>query len=512
QVNLDDNTTCTPAQPPDNVTINGQTINYTCGRSIEGLIGDFNTTNPLWTIDKVILQQNTSTPAVQERKTENVTGVLTQNASPAVQATSITLPDGSVCQFSGTGATLTFNGQRATYNCGTTPSGGTSVILGNPTQQNGTWVIQQAVLAPASGGGFTQQSSQTINMIIAHVDLVDGSTCAFAGTGATLAINGQRVNYTCGSPNVALIGDFNTSQPLWTANRVNWTGTPAAVTVTSQDTPGIANAAGQSTTAPQPGPQPTPQPGPGQPAPPQTRDGRYFAETNFRVSNDAFWNYFQSRGGTDTFGFPVSRQFGFLGCQVQIFQRSIMQQCGDNAAVALLNLLDPELFPYTMVNGSTFPPADDAIKNKTPIPGSPGYDQAINQFVTDTAPNTFEGLPVSFGQTFNDTGGLEIWGAPISNPAYDPANHQFVYQRFQRGIMHFAVGQGTRGILLADYLKSIMLGPTLAAKYGANLPDDLKSQAQGSAQFAQYCPDQPGWLCRPAALPGSDLTFAFESG
>jgi hypothetical protein len=132
--------------------------------------------------------------------------------------------------------------------------------------------------------------------------------------------------------------------------------------------------------------------------------------------------------------------------------------------------------------------------------------------VTDTAPNTFEGLPVSFGQTFNDTGGLEIWGAPISNPAYDPANHQFVYQRFQRGIMHFAVGQGTRGILLADYLKSIMLGPTLAAKYGANLPDDLKSQAQGSAQFAQYCPDQPGWLCRPAALPGSDLTFAFESG
>jgi hypothetical protein len=197
---------------------------------------------------------------------------------------------------------------------------------------------------------------------------------------------------------------------------------------------------------------------------------------------------------------------------VQIFQRSIMQQCGDNAAVALLNLLDPDLFPYTMVNGSTFPPADDAIKARTPIPGTPGYDQAIIQFVNDTAPNTFDGLPVAFADTFNDTGGLEIWGAPISNPAYDPANHQFVYQRFQRGIMHFAVGQGTRGILLADFLKSIMLGPTLASKYGANLPADLNAQAQGSNKYSQYCPGQAGWLCRPADLPGTDLTYAFESG
>ena len=54
--------------------------------------------------------------------------------------------------------------------------------------------------------------------------------------------------------------------------------------------------------------------------------------------------------------------FGFLGCPVQIFQRSIMQQCGNNAPVALLNLLDPGLFPYTRVNGSVFPRPDDAIK------------------------------------------------------------------------------------------------------------------------------------------------------
>jgi hypothetical protein len=122
-------------------------------------------------------------------------------------------------------------------------------------------------------------------------------------------------------------------------------------------------------------------------APPQVRDGRYFPETNFRVANDAFWNYFQSRGALDTFGFPVSRQLGFLGCQVQIFQRSVMRQCGDsNSPVALLNLLDPEIFPYTHVNGSVFPGPDDTIKNQTPVPGSDGYDQAIVQFVINVAP------------------------------------------------------------------------------------------------------------------------------
>jgi hypothetical protein len=169
-----------------------------------------------------------------------------------------------------------------------------------------------------------------------------------------------------------------------------------------------------------------------------------------------------------------------------------MQQCGDNASVALLNLLDPEIFPYTMVNGSVFPAADDAIKGRTPVPGSPGYDQAIIQFVMDVAPDTFQGQPVQFQQTFNTTGGLEIWGAPISSPAYDPSNNSFIYQRFQRGIMHYAAGQGTRGILLADYLKSILLGPDQARQKGANLPPDLDAQAKGSAKYAQYCPGPNG--------------------
>jgi hypothetical protein len=108
---------------------------------------------------------------------------------------------------------------------------------------------------------------------------------------------------------------------------------------------------------------------------------------------------------------------------------------------------------------------------------------------------------------------LEIWGAPISKPAADPGNSNFIYQRFQRGIMHYTAGQGTRGILLADYVKQILLGPTLpGGTSNPNLPQDLAQQAQGSKYFGQYCPGGVHWLCRPTALPDSDLTFAFEQG
>jgi hypothetical protein len=71
--------------------------------------------------------------------------------------------------------------------------------------------------------------------------------------------------------------------------------------------------------------------------------------------------------------------------------------------------------------------------------------------------------------------------------------------------MHFDASTGaTRGILLADYLKSILTGQ--------NLPGDLRQQSQGSRLYGQYAPGAPLWLARPFDLPGTDLTFAFEQG
>lgn len=256
------------------------------------------------------------------------------------------------------------------------------------------------------------------------------------------------------------------------------------------------------------------------PAPSVPHDGRYFDATRFRIDNDQIWNYFNARGGIDIFGYPVSRTFGLLGCTVQMFQRQVAQVCA-GGGLALMNVLD-ELFPYTRVNFATFPDVNSQLKSSTPGPDEPSYDTRILEFVRANAPDAFSGQQVNFQSTFfglisaemlgtTDQGivditNLEAWGAPISPPAFDPNNADFMYQRFQRGIMHHIASQRTtRGVLLADYVKQVI-------RDSAELPIDLREQAQGTRIFQQYCPGATGWVCRPNDLPGTDLTWAFEIG
>jgi hypothetical protein len=257
-------------------------------------------------------------------------------------------------------------------------------------------------------------------------------------------------------------------------------------------------------------PTPTPAPAPGvtppaqQPvAPAMAHDERYFSQTGYRIDNDEVWTFFNQYGNTATFGYPVSRTATFLGCPVQFFQRQIIQVCPGQGA-ALMNMLDPEIFPYTRVNGSVFPAPDENLKNGTPQVSDPAYAEKMNQFIAANVPDTASGQPVNFNATFTTLGGLNIWGAPISTPQADPSNANFIYQRFQRGIMHFIGGQGTQSVLLADYLKAILMNE--------NVPSDLLEQARESRYLAQYCPGNPQWLCRPAELGGTDLTFAFVQG
>jgi hypothetical protein len=269
-----------------------------------------------------------------------------------------------------------------------------------------------------------------------------------------------------------------------------------------------------------PGPPPatpTPPPGPAPIAPtlPNLPGGRFFPSTGFGIHNDAFWEYFNARGGVTTFGFPISREFQFLGRTTQFFQRQIMQVAADGS-VQTANLLDAELMPYTRINGSVFPGEDAALKDQTPPVGSPDYATAIAQFIEQNAPETWNGLPVGFWTTFRTTvpedavppnlltlANLEIWGAVTSPPAYDPSNQGFVYQRYQRSIMHYRQDcQCTEGLLMAEWFKTIITGDSL--------PPDLAAQAQGSRFYLQYNNAQPLGLNRPDALPDTDMRFAFE--
>jgi N-acetylmuramoyl-L-alanine amidase len=249
-------------------------------------------------------------------------------------------------------------------------------------------------------------------------------------------------------------------------------------------------------------------------------DPRFFPQTRYRIDDDRFWDFFQRRGGVRTFGYPVSGTFQLLGLRVQIFQRQVMQLQPDGG-VATMNLLDEGLMPYTKINGSEFPAPDPNLLKDSPNVGERDYHARAVQFVRDHAPDVWQGLPVNFFGTFSSTirvedafaGGrgdqgllpgfnLEMWGLPTSRPTPDPTNGGFIYQRFQRGIMHYDAACGcTQGLLLGQYLKSIM---TLR-----DLPSDLEAQARASRFYAQFNPGAGGKLNRPKDLPGSDLTNAF---
>ena len=252
----------------------------------------------------------------------------------------------------------------------------------------------------------------------------------------------------------------------------------------------------------------------------QQSDARYFAETGYRIADEDFWKFFQGRGATRTFGFPTSREMTFKGTTVQFFQRGVMQT-GANG-VQTLNLLEDGLLPYTSMNGSTFPAPDLALIKAAPSPNDPAYSTKIVDFVKDNAPDTWEGMPVNFGKTFTTTVSyddafprgegpssllplfnLQIWGAPTSKPMRDPKNNNFVYMRFQRGIMHYDDGcKCTQGLLLGDYLKALLTGE--------NLPIDLEVQAKDSPLLRQYKNSTSDGLARAGDLQATNLKDGFE--
>ncbi len=430
----------------------------------------------------------------------------TNNALPGAQVTA----NGSGFQ-SGETVDVLMNGQN----------------VGSPTvANNGTFSLSFAVpsFAPGQYGvtatGRASDKTASTNFTVNQ----GGATLTFNPTeappGTSLTVTGagfkpgESVTLSFNGPNVGTATADTNGNVTWTFTIPSTLGAGQyGVTATAATSGQVVNATytltagatavptAQPTAAP--GATTTPTPGAVPNAPAMVHDERYFSQTGFRIDDDTIWAFFQQYGGIETFGYPTSRMMTFLGCPVQMFQRQIIQVCQGQGA-ALINLLDPEIFPYTQVNGSTFPAPDTTMKNNTPQVGSPTYGADILNFINMNVPDTFSGQPVNFLQHFNSTGGLTIWGAPISQPAPDPSNANFIYQRFQRGIMHYIAGTGTESILLADYLKAILMGQ--------NVPADLQQQSHESRYYAQYCPGNAQWLCRPSELPGTDLTFAFVKG
>jgi IPT/TIG domain-containing protein len=251
-------------------------------------------------------------------------------------------------------------------------------------------------------------------------------------------------------------------------------------------------------------------------------DPGFFPATGYRISSPALLDYFQHRGGVRTFGYPVSNEFPLLGKRVQLFQRQMLEIDADGSVIAA-NILDPAILPITHIDGLSLPAADPDVIAAAPTADSPDYATQALAFINVYVPDDWNGMPVNFQSTFLNTVtctdafgsdscdpselpafDLQLWGLPTSLPMSDPLNTDFVYQRFQRGIMHFSRLTGlTQGLLLGDWLKRVMIG--------VDLSPDLNPEVRQSRLFAQFAPSRPLALDRPADLPDTSLAQAFRS-
>ncbi len=128
---------------------------------------------------------------------------------PATLLASITLPDGTACRHVGLGAPLVFQVRRVTYTCGL--QGGQETVLVGAFSIAGQEITVTRGVVGQGTSGFVLLSSQRSEFRIERLTLLDGTSCAFAGSGATLAFAGKRVNYTCTDPLDVLLGDFSVS-------------------------------------------------------------------------------------------------------------------------------------------------------------------------------------------------------------------------------------------------------------------------------------------------------------
>lgn len=242
-------------------------------------------------------------------------------------------------------------------------------------------------------------------------------------------------------------------------------------------------------------------------------DALFFSETGFGVWNPEIRAYFESRGGVDTFGFPISNVFTLYGLDVQLFQR-LGVQIGSSGSPRGLDILQSPYLDYRHFGGLTIPQVDDDLIAAAPTVGTPGYAEAVRAFIRAHVPDSWQGRDVGFLRTFlaaappeppshlRELAALEIWGFPRSRPTPDPANANFIYQRFQRGVMYYTATTGaTSGLPLGDHLKSLITGERLSAS--------LATAAGANPLLRQYAPHLPLGMRRPAELLNTDLTDAF---
>jgi hypothetical protein len=143
---------------------------------------------------------------------------------------------------------------------------------------------------------------------------------------------------------------------------------------------------------------------------------RYFPETGHSVSG-VFLTFFDTRGGLEIFGYPITDQFEENGRLVQYFQRVRMEWHPENADPYKVQLgLLGDLLGYRApsMSASQIPPANHPQRRYYPETG--------------------HSLAYAFLAYYDSHGGLDIFGYPITDFLIENGR---IVQYFQRGKMEW---------------------------------------------------------------------------
>lgn len=151
------------------------------------------------------------------------------------------------------------------------------------------------------------------------------------------------------------------------------------------------------------------------PYPPPVVRSRYFPETGYTVIG-GFLDFWESRGGLDIFGYPISNEFREGNFTVQYFQRARFEWHPENPPNyrVQLGLLGQQVY------GRIDPPVADWT---TPWCRSQRYFPQTGHVVSN-----------AFLEFFDRRGGLDIFGYPISEAMYEG---NLIVQYFQRARMEW---------------------------------------------------------------------------
>jgi hypothetical protein len=149
----------------------------------------------------------------------------------------------------------------------------------------------------------------------------------------------------------------------------------------------------------------------------QGEDTRYFEETGHNVSGE-FLRFYDQHGGRAIFGYPLTREFVENGLVVQYFQRVRMEKHPEN----------PE--PYQVQLGLL---GEELGWRQAPIPESeiPPSTHSDKRYF----PETGHTVAFAFLEYYQDNGGLDIFGYPITEWIIELDGR--IVQYFQRGKMEW---------------------------------------------------------------------------